>query len=128
MAERDRAEPLPIRIVRALVEATAFAGLIWWGWTLGKSVPTRAALAIIVLTIPGLLWVYAGTPGDPARRMPPRLALAGPGRLLLEVTILGIAAFAVWTTVSRAASETFLTVAVVLYVVTWDRLLWLLRH
>lgn len=117
-----------VLIVRIAVELAAFAGLAWWGWSLGHVASGRLALAIVIPAVAAWLWIMVGTPGDPALLIPPRVAWAGPGRLLLEVTILGVAAFAIWTTVSRAASETFLTVAVVLYAVTWDRQLWLLRH
>ncbi len=126
--ERVPSRPLAIRVVRWFVELITFAGLTWWGWTLGRDVITGIILAIVIPTIPGLLWTWTGTPGDPARPAPPRVAIAGPGRLLLELTILGVAAYAIWTSASRADAETFLTVAVVLYAVTWDRQLWLLRH
>lgn len=128
LAQRASVQPLAIRLVRWFVELVTFAGLTWWAWNLGSSVLTGIILAIVIPTIPGLIWTYTGTPGDPARSAPPKVAIAGPGRLLLELTILGLAAYAIWTSASRADAETFLTVAVVLYVVTWDRQLWLLRH
>jgi hypothetical protein len=39
-----------------------------------------------------------------------------------------VAAVGLWLGANRAASETLMTVVVVLYVVTWDRQRWLLRQ
>lgn len=121
-------QPLTAQLVRLLVELASLAALAWWGWKLGDGGTAGIALALLFIFFAAALRGALGTPGDPARTAQPWITVPGWLRLALELVILGLAAFAIWITVSRAASETFLTVAGVLYVVTWDRQLWLLRH
>lgn len=122
------AQPLSAQLVRLVVELASLAGLAWWGWTLGDGGLAGIALALLFVFLAAALRGALGTPGDPARGAKPPVAVPGWLRLALELVILAVTAYAIWVSVSRAASETFLTVAVVLYVVTWDRSLWLLRH
>ena len=54
-------------------------------------------------------------------------AAPGPIRLLIEIALFAIAAYGYWVVWSRAASETFLTVSVLHYAITWERQWWLIR-
>lgn len=72
------------------------------------------------------LWGIFGTPGDGSRKAP---VVPTPGqlRLLLELALFGIAAWGIWVVWSRAASETFLTITLLHYAITWERQWWLIR-
>ena len=59
-------------------------------------------------------------PGDVGLPVPVTISISGRTRLLLELTITAIAAYGLWTTVSRAAGETLLTLVGVHYAVTWE--------
>jgi hypothetical protein len=86
----------------------------------------RYAGAILFVLGACLLWGLFGTTGDGSRGAP---VVETPGqiRLALEITLFGVAAYGYWVVWSRAASETFLTAAVLHYLITWERNWWLLR-
>jgi hypothetical protein len=100
--------------------------LAYWGFDLADGF-LGVILAFLLVTACGLVWTAFGTPNDPLRDSRAIVRIRGPVRLLLEFTVLGIAAFGIWTAGSRAASETLLTAVGVCYGVTWERLVWLAR-
>ena len=128
MADSPPGQPLTVQVVRLLVELATLAGLGWCGWRLGHGGTSGIALGLVFVAATAALRGALGTPDDPARLARPVVPVPGRVRLALELVIIGLAAWAIWFAVSRAASETFMTVAGVLYAVTWDRQLWLLRH
>ena len=96
-------------------------GVGWAGWHHWRYL--GAILAVVAACV---LWGVFGTPGDGTRGAPV-VATYGPVRLLLELALFGVAGYGYWVGWSRAASETFLTVSVLHYFITWERNWWLLR-
>ena len=97
----------------------AGAGMVGWHiW--------RYAGAALVVLGACLLWGVFGTSGDGSRGRPV-IETPGAMRLALEIALFGLAAYGYWTVWSRAAAETFLTVAVLHYLIMWERAWWLLR-
>ena len=84
--------------------------------------PGAVALALAAMA----LWGVFGTAGD-GTRGDPVVKTPGPIRLTLELTLFGLGALGFWLGWSRAASETFLTVSVLHYAITWERQWWLIR-
>ncbi len=82
--------------------------------------------AVLGVAVSMALWGVFGTPGDGSRGDP---VVKTPGRirLLLEIALFAIAAYGIWVVWSRAASETFLTVSILHYAITWERQWWLVR-
>src|SRR5688572_23191338 len=107
--------------IRFLLELVMLAGVAMLGWELAGLIGA-IALAIGALA----LWGVFGTEGDGARG-DPVIATPGPFRLLLELVLFGVGAVGLWLVWSRAASETFLTVSVIHYLITWERQWWLIR-
>jgi hypothetical protein len=97
------------------------AGVAMLGWELAGVVG-----AIALATGAMALWGIFGTEGD-GTRGDPVVRTPGPVRLLLELVLFGLGAVGIWLVWSRAASETFLTVSVLHYAITWERQWWLLR-
>jgi hypothetical protein len=118
--------PATVRGFRLLVDLFILGGLAYWGLQLADGA-SGLILAIVFCAIGCALWLPFGVPEDPLRDSFPILRVNGSIRLLLELAILGVTAFGVWTAGSRAASETLLTAAVLCYGVTWERLVWLAR-
>ena len=115
-------------VVRFLLELVLLAVLGVWGWRLGDGGMAGGGLALLVPLIAAVLWGAFSVPGDPSRN--PRALVAVPGvvRLALEWALFGLAAYGLWSTGSRAAAETLLTVAGLHYALSWERIVWLVRH
>ena len=82
--------------------------------------------AIVVMALAAAVWIAFRVPGDVGLPFPFTVAVSGRVRFLIELAITAIAAYGLWTTASRAAGETLLTVVGIHYAVTWDRVRWLL--
>ena len=115
--------PIPIvhLIIRFVLELVMFGGVGMAGWGVATYVgATLAALGAMAV------WGVFGTPGDGIRGAPV-VNTPGPIRLLLEMILFAIAGFGIWSVWSRAASETFLTITILHYAITWERQWWLVR-
>lgn len=110
--------------VRFLLELALVAGIAYWGWRVGDGGVSGGLLATLFVAIFATLWGVIGTPNDGSRGAPV-IPVPGRWRLLLELAIIGIAAYGVWTSWSRAAAETLLTAFVIHYALTWERSRWL---
>jgi hypothetical protein len=112
---------------RFLLELGLLAGLGYWGWHLGNGGAAGAALAVVFPLVAAVLWAVFRVPNDPSANPRAIVPVHGWLRLAMEVALIGLAAYGVWTSGSRAAAETLLTAAVIQYAVTWERIVWLLR-
>jgi hypothetical protein len=117
----------PIHLaIRFGLELALAAGFALWGWHVGDGGLSGFLAATLLFIAFWAIWGIFGTPGDPSRG---RAIVEIPGwtRLLLEAGLIGLCAYGVWTSWSRAASETLLTALALHYAVTWERSRWLLR-
>jgi hypothetical protein len=118
----------PIHLaIRFALELVMWGAIGYWGWHLGDG-PWRWVLAIGFTLISMALWGVFRTRGDSSGRQDPPVAIPGVARLALELALFGLAAYGVWTSGSRAVAETLLTVFVLHYAVTWNRVAWLVRQ
>jgi hypothetical protein len=111
---------------RFLLELSLVAGVAYWGWHAGTGGAKGLLFAGLLTAAFAGVWGIFGTPGDPSRGTPP-IAIPGWTRLLLELLLIGLGSYGVWTSWSRAAAETLLTLFVLQYALTWERSRWLLR-
>jgi Protein of unknown function (DUF2568) len=107
--------------IRFFLEIAMYVGIGMAGWSVW-----RYPGAILAVLVAMGLWGVFGTPGDGVRGAPV-IDTPGPIRLLLELTLFAIAAYGFWVVWSRAVSETFLTITVLHYAITWERQWWLIR-
>jgi Protein of unknown function (DUF2568) len=114
---------LAIRFALELVLLAAFA---FWGWHLGNGGVTGVALAVLLTVIAAALWGIFRAPGEEGGGA--FVPVPGWLRLALEAALIGLAAYGVWTSGSRAAAETLLTAFALHYAVTWERAAWLVRN
>ena len=133
MTEPTTADPAPsiapIHLaIRFALELVMWGAIGYWGWHLGGDGVMRWVLAIGFTLIAMVLWGVFRTRGDSSGRQDPPVAIPGIARLILELTLFGLAAYGVWTSGSRAAAETLLTVFALHYAVTWNRQAWLVRQ
>lgn len=121
-------QPLTIGLVRFALEIAAIGGLGCWGWSLGDGGIDGTLLALVIPGIAAAIWGVFAVRDDPSRNPNPPVAIPGWLRLAIEFGVFGLAAYGIWTSGSRAAAETLLTGVGIVYVVSWDRQLWLLRQ
>lgn len=121
-------QPLTIGVVRFALELFAIGGLAWWGWRLGDGGVMGAVLAILIPAIAFAIWGTFAVRDDPSRNPNPPVAIPGWLRVVIEFAVYGLAAYGLWTNGGRAWAETLLTGVGLTYVVSYDRLLWLLRQ
>jgi hypothetical protein len=115
--------PIPIvhLVIRFLLEIAMWAGCGLAGWHVAGWAGAVAGVAGSMA-----LWGIFGTVGDSSRKSPV-VPIPGPVRLALEAMLFGIAAWGIWVVWSRAGSETFLTLTLLHYAITWERQWWLIR-
>ena len=112
--------------IRFALELVMLGALGYWGWSLSDNTLIQVGAAIGIPAIAAALWGIFRAPGDTSAGKPAIVPVPGPIRLLLEFALFGLAAYGLWTAVSRAAAETLLTITVLHYVMTWQRVRWLL--
>lgn len=130
-AQRDDeppAQPMVMLATRFLLELIGFGAIGWAGWNLGGGGIGGGVMAALFVVAAGTAWGALTVPDDPARNPTPVIVVPGWARVLVEVAIFGLAAWALWVFVSRAASETYLTALGIVMLVGWDRIWWLLRQ
>jgi uncharacterized protein DUF2568 len=113
--------------IRFALELALLAALAYWGWHLGGDRVAGGLLVVVVPVVAAALWGVFRTAGDPGQARP-TVPIPGMLRLALEFTLIGLAAYGVWSSGSRAAAETLLTAFALHYAVTWERLVWLVRR
>jgi len=113
--------------VRFLLELSALAALAYWGWTQHAS-PLRFILAIGLPLIAAVLWGTFNVREDPSRSGRAPVPVPGLVRLALELAFFGFAAWALYAAGKTQLSLIFGLIVVVHYLVSYDRLRWLINQ
>jgi hypothetical protein len=118
----------PINLaVRFLLELAGLAALGYWGWRQGSGL-TGYALTVALPLIAAVLWGVFNVPGDPSRSGGAPVAVPGMVRLILELTFFTAAVIALYHAGAVRSSWILGIVAVTHYVLSYDRILWLLER
>ncbi len=116
------------QLLRFVLEILALAAFAFWGWAWGS--PWKWPLAIGLPILVAIVWAAFVTPGDPSRGKDGWVAVPGWFRLLLELTIFGLAVAALLNAHSND-NATYLAAilaagVIIHYALSWDRIRWLL--
>ena len=118
----------PINLaVRFLLELSALIAMGFWGWKQGQGA-LRFMLAIGIPVIAAAIWGIFAVPNDPSRSGTSLVPVPGYLRLALELIFFS---FAAWTLHSVGATTSrwiFGIVTLIHYILSYDRLLWLIKH
>ena len=118
----------PINLaVRFLLELAALGSAAIWGWQTGTE-SMRLILAIGLPLALAVIWGVFAVPGDPSRSGKTVIPTPGFLRLILELAFFG---FAVWALRDSGYKELALYLGIVTafhYLLSYDRIRWLLRH
>lgn len=118
----------PINLaLRFLLELGAVLAIAYWGLhqTTGA---LRTILAMALALVVAAVWGTFRVPDDPSASGRAPIRVPGPVRLLIELALFG---FAVWALLNREATSLALALGgfvVVHYLVSYDRVLWLLGY
>jgi hypothetical protein len=109
--------------VRFLLELAALGALGYWGWTQHTGV-ARWLLTVGAPLLAAAAWGSFRVPGDGG---PPLVAVPGAARVALEAVVFGGATASLALAGRPRLALTFGLVVAAHYVLSYDRLLWLLR-
>ena len=114
-------------LFRFVLEIFALIAVGIWGWSLGDQ-SFKYVLAIVFPLIIAALWGIFAVPNDPSRSGKAPIPVPGIIRLLLE---LGIFAFACWILFNLGHTKfayALLISVLIHYLISYDRILWLVRQ
>jgi hypothetical protein len=118
----------PINLAaRFFLEIAGLAALGWLGWSMGKGI-YRYVLALGLPLLAAVLWGTFAVPEDPSRSATAVVAVSGLVRLLLELIFFSSATWALFTTGATTLAWTYGIAVLVHYLVSYDRILWLMRN
>ncbi|MCC6944505.1 MAG: YrdB family protein [Thermomicrobiales bacterium] len=113
-------------LIRLLLELGMLGCLAFFGYNLSETTLVRLLLAILLPVIAMALWTIFRTLGDESAGKDGMVPTPGWIRFLMEISLFLIAAAGAWWAGSRIAAETLLTFTALHYLVTWQRVRWLL--
>ena len=120
----------PINLgIRFLLELAALASLGLWGWHSGGSETwLQYILAIGIPVLAALIWGVFNVLGDPSRSGKAPVKVPGIVRLVIELAFFSIASWGLFDLGNTTLSLTLVGVVVVHYLVSYDRVLWLIKQ
>ena len=118
----------PINLaVRFVLEIAGLVALGWMGWHYGKGI-YRYGLAIGIPLVAAVLWGTLAVPDDPSRSREAVVQVSGNIRLLLELAFFVAAAWSLYALGATTYCWIYGSVVFVHYVVSYDRVLWLIQQ
>lgn len=112
--------------VRFLLELAALYAFGRWGWLQGADF-MRYALMIGLPILAATLWGVFRVPGDASANGESVVAVSGWVRLLFEIAFFSFAIFCFFDTGLRNTGWVFSAITLLHYLLSYDRILWLLK-
>ena len=112
---------------RFLLELCALAAGGYWGWARHRGA-LRVVAAIGVPLVLAVLWGTLAVPDDPSRSGHAPVPVPGILRLALELAVFGFASWALHHAGHTALSLVLAGMVILHYVVSHDRVAWLVRQ
>ena len=118
----------PINLaVRFILEIAGLVAIGWWGWNQGQGT-VRFVLALGIPLLAAVLWGTFAVPNDPSRSGDARVPVPGIVRILLEFAFFVSATWALFATSLTTLGRIFGIAALIHYVLSYDRIGWLVRQ
>ena len=118
----------PINLaVRFILELIALLILGVWGWNQSESW-FRFILALGIPILAAVVWGTFAVPDDPSRSGAAPIAVPGIVRLVIELAFFVFATWALYDLGYTGFSLGLGIIVVVHYVISYDRILWLIRQ
>lgn len=117
----------PINLaVRFILEMSALFSLGYWGWTVETGL-LRIVLAFIIPVLAAAMWGIFRVPGDTSHSGDAPIRVPGIVRLAIEGLLFSSATWAFFDIGHAQAGLVFGLVVIAHYLLSWDRIIWLLR-
>lgn len=113
--------------VRFLLEISGLVSLGIWGWNQSDGW-LRFVLAIGIPIIFATIWGTFAVPDDPSRSGNAPIVTSGIIRLVIELGFFSCAAWSLYDLGFNKISLAFGTVVVLHYLISFDRIKWLMSH
>jgi len=113
--------------IRFLLELAALVTFSFWGYQQSETA-TRVLLAILLPLGFALLWGIFAVRDDPSRSGKTVVQTPGIIRLLLELVLFGLAAWMLLDLDYYGIAIIFGATAAIHYIVSYDRIVWLLKQ
>jgi hypothetical protein len=113
--------------LRFLLELVALLALGWWGLSLADNW-LRFVLAVLFSAVAATIWGTFAVPDDPSRSGEAPVVVRGWIRLGLELIVFGGAVIGLASVGRGSFAAVFLVVVVVHYLLSIDRISWLLER
>ncbi|GAB4529247.1 MAG: YrdB family protein [Anaerolineae bacterium] len=118
----------PINLaVRFLLEVAALLAIGYWGWSASAGL-LRFVLALGLPLLAAIVWGTFRVPDDASSSGRAPVPVPGALRLLLELALFGFATWALYDTGAVWPSLILGLVVLAHYVVSYDRVAWLVRR
>jgi len=118
----------PINLaVRFILEVAGLVVLGWWGWNQAEGI-LRFVLAFGIPLLAAVLWGTFAVPDDPSRSAEVKVFVPGIVRLLLEFTFFAAAIWALFAMGVTTLGWIYGIAVFAHYLVSYDRIAWLVRQ
>lgn len=114
-------------IIRFLLEIIALVSVGMWGWKQSNG-GLRFFLAIAIPIIFAVIWGVFAVPNDPSRSGAAPIVTPGLIRLAIEFVFFALATWSFYDIGFIEISLVFGIVVVLHYVISYDRITWLISH
>ena len=111
-------------VLRFLLEIAGLYCMGYWGWIRHEGF-LRYLLAFALPLLAAVVWGTFRVPGDGGA---PRIRVSGGVRLLIEIVFFGLATWALFDSGAATAAWIFGGLAVFHYLISYDRIGWLLKQ
>jgi hypothetical protein len=113
--------------IRFLLEIAGLVALGFWGWSQSEGL-LRVVLALGIPSIAAVLWGTFAVPDDPSRSGKAPVPVSGIIRLLLELAFFGLSTWSILDNGNPFVGWLFGLVVLVHYLISYDRVLWLIKR
>ena len=119
----------PINLaVRFILEIAALAAIGQWAWQLAEKTWLRVLFTIAAVVLSAAVWGTFAVPNDPSRSGHAPIPTLGWVRLLLELAFFFFAVWSFFATGGKIWGTVLAVVTLVHYLVSYDRVIWLLKQ
>jgi len=113
--------------LRFILEIAALVATGMWGWRQTDSW-LRFILALGIPILLAVIWGTFAVPDDPSRSGNALIVTPGLIRLIIEIAFFAFATWSLYTIGYRNPAMIFAGIVVVHYLMSYDRISWLLAH